>query len=56
MVVPGANGELTPRSPGGAVLCQLEVDDAVVLAAAEGADFFALNASPARPVDLGPTC
>ncbi len=54
VVVPGANGKLTPRSPGGAVLCQLEVDDAVVLAAADGADFFALNASPARPVDLEP--
>jgi ribokinase len=54
VVVPGANAEVTPQSPGGAVLCQLEVPDAVVHAAARGADFFALNASPARPIDLEP--
>jgi ribokinase len=36
------------------VLCQLEVPDAVVAAAAEHASFFALNAAPARPVDLEP--
>jgi ribokinase len=41
-------------SPGGAVLCQLEVPDEVVAAAAAGAAFFALNAAPARPVDLEP--
>ena len=41
-------------SPGGAVLCQLEVPDAVVAAAARGAAFFALNAAPARPVELEP--
>jgi ribokinase len=54
VVVPGANGEVKPTSPGGAVLCQLEVPDAVVAAAASGASFFALNAAPARPVELAP--
>ena len=54
VVVPGANAEVRPVSPGGAVLCQLEVPDAVVAAAAQGASFFALNAAPARPVDLEP--
>jgi ribokinase len=54
VVVPGANALVQPVSPGGAVLCQLEVPDAVVHAAARGADFFALNAAPARPTDLEP--
>jgi ribokinase len=54
VVVPGANAHVRPTSPGGAVLCQLEVPDAVVHAAAEGAAFFALNAAPARPIDLEP--
>jgi ribokinase len=54
VVVPGANALVQPRSPGGAVLTQLEVPDEVVLAAAEGADFFALNAAPARPIDVDP--
>ena len=54
VVVPGANAEVEAVSPGGAVLCQLEVPDAVVAAAARGADFFALNAAPARPVELEP--
>jgi len=36
------------------VLCQLEVPDEVVLAAASRASFFALNAAPARPLDLEP--
>jgi len=54
VVVPGANAAVRPRSPGGAVLCQLEVPDAVVAAAAEEASFFALNASPARPVQVIP--
>jgi ribokinase len=53
-VFPGANGEVTPRAVEGAVLCQLEVPDEVVLAAAERADFFALNAAPARALDLEP--
>jgi ribokinase len=53
-VFPGANAELTPRPVEGAVLCQLEVPDEVVLAAAEKASFFALNAAPARVLDLEP--
>ena len=54
VVVPGANGHVPPSSPGGAVLCQLEVPDEVVRAAANDATFFALNAAPARPLDLEP--
>jgi len=54
VVVPGANAEVTPTSPEGAVLCQLEVPDDVVLAAARNADFFALNAAPARAIDVEP--
>jgi len=54
VVVPGANALLTPREVDGAVLCQLEVPDEVVLAAAGRASFFALNAAPARPVDVEP--
>ena len=54
VVVPGANAAVRPTSPGGAVLCQLEVPDDVVEAAAEGAAFFALNAAPARPITLEP--
>lgn len=54
VTVPGANAELTPRAVQGAVLCQLELPDAVVLAAAASASFFALNAAPARPLDIEP--
>ena len=54
VVIPGANERVEPVSPGGAVLCQLEVPDEVVRAAARGAGFFALNAAPARPVDIEP--
>jgi ribokinase len=54
VVVPGANADVPPTRPGGAVLCQLEVPDDVVLAAARGAAFFALNAAPARPIDVEP--
>jgi ribokinase len=54
VVVPGANAVVPPARPGGAVLCQLEVPDEVVLAAAEGASFFALNAAPARAIDVEP--
>src|SRR5437868_7629168 len=54
VVIPGANAQVRPQSPGGAVLTQLEVPDDVVLAAAEGAEFFALNAAPARPIDVEP--
>jgi ribokinase len=53
-VFPGANAEITPRAVSGAVLCQLEVPDEVVYAAAADADFFALNAAPARVLDLEP--
>jgi len=53
-VIPGANGLVRPRSVEGAVLCQLEVADDVVLAAARSASFFALNAAPARAVDVVP--
>jgi ribokinase len=54
VVVPGANAHVSPSSPGGAVLCQLEVPEGVVRAAANGAAFSALNAAPARPVELEP--
>jgi ribokinase len=54
VVVSGANAHVPPTSPGGNVLCQLEVPDDVVRAAAAGAAFFALNAAPARAVDLEP--
>jgi ribokinase len=53
-VIPGANAGIEPRPVEGAVLCQLEVPDAVVEAAASRASFFALNAAPARPVALEP--
>ncbi len=54
VVIPGANADVRPQSPGGAVLCQLEVPDAVVPAAAEERRFFALNAAPARQVEIEP--
>ena len=54
VVVAGANALVTPTSPRGAVLCQLEVPDAVVHAAAREAAFFALNAAPARPIEVEP--
>ena len=54
VVIPGANAAVRPVSPAGAVLCQLEVPDDVVAAAAREAEFFALNAAPARPIDLVP--
>ena len=54
VVVAGANARVEPASPGGAVLAQLEVPDEVVHAAARNAEFFALNAAPARPIELEP--
>jgi ribokinase len=54
VVVPGANATVEPTTVEGAVLCQLEVPDAVVLAAARESSFFALNAAPARPIDVVP--
>jgi ribokinase len=53
-VIPGANAAVRTVSPAGAVLCQLEVADDVVLAAAGNAEFFALNAAPARSIELVP--
>jgi len=54
VVAAGANAGVKPRPAAGAVLCQLEVPDEVVAAAAATASFFALNAAPARPVAVVP--
>ncbi len=54
VVIPGANAAVRAVSPRGAVLCQLEVPNDVVLAAARDAEFFALNAAPARSIDVEP--
>jgi ribokinase len=54
VVVPGANANVEPQRVSGAVLCQLEVPDEVVLEAARDASFFALNASPARTIETIP--
>jgi ribokinase len=54
VVAPGANRSLEGRPVEGAVLCQLEIPDEPVLAAAGGASFFCLNAAPARPIDVKP--
>jgi len=58
VVAPGANLELVPTQVSGAVLAQLEIPLAVVEAAADGAEFFCLNAAPAKPVtaDLVQRC
>jgi ribokinase len=52
VVAPGANARLTPDEidvgEADAVICQLEIPDAAVLAAAAKAPFFCLNAAPAR--------
>ena len=51
VVIPGANEHVAPTSPGGAVLCQLEVPDEAVLSAwEECTGLFCLNAAPARPL------
>ena len=50
VVAPGANRLVEPRSVEGAVLCQLEIPIETIAAAAGAADFFCLNAAPARPV------
>src|SRR5260221_9273033 len=54
VVAPGANGRLAATDVDGgeadAVLCQLEVPEEAVVAAAAGARYFCLNAAPARPV------
>jgi ribokinase len=54
VVAPGANTSLAARQVGGAVLCQLEIPDDPIVAAARGASFFCLNAAPARPIDIEP--
>ena len=54
VVAPGANARLEPHPASGAVLCQLEIPDEAVRAAAYDASFFCLNAAPARPIDLEP--
>lgn len=54
VVAPGANTRLEGRPVEGAVLCQLEIPDEPILAAARDASFFCLNAAPARPVDVEP--
>lgn len=54
VVAPGANARLEPQPVTGAVLCQLEIPDEPVLAAAHDASFFCLNAAPARPIDVEP--
>ena len=54
VVAPGANRSLESRAVEGAVLCQLEISDEPVLAAAGEASFFCLNAAPARPIDIEP--
>jgi ribokinase len=54
VVAPGANSRLEPQPVSGAVLCQLEIPNEAVLAAAREASFFCLNAAPARPIDVEP--
>jgi ribokinase len=54
VVAPGANAEVAPVSPTGNVLCQLEIPTDAVAEAASSADFFCLNAAPAKHVDLEP--
>jgi ribokinase len=53
VVAPGANDLLASVKPSGAVLTQLEVPLEAVETAAAGADFFCLNAAPAKPVSSG---
>jgi ribokinase len=54
VVAPGANARLEEVRVDGAVLCQLEIPLDAVASAAAQADFFCLNAAPARalPVEL----
>ena len=58
VVAPGANAEVAPVGIPGNVLCQLEIPLSAVQTAADSADFFCLNAAPARPVsgDLVDVC
>jgi ribokinase len=50
VVAPGANSLLPPIAAARAVLSQLEIPLETVQAAAAGAEFFCLNAAPAKPV------
>jgi len=58
VVAPGANAHLSPADvevgDADAVLCQLEIPDEAVAAAARQARWLCLNAAPARPIDLEP--
>jgi ribokinase len=58
VVSPGANAYVSPQeidvADADAVICQLEIPDDAVYAAAQQARFFCLNAAPARPVDVEP--
>ena len=57
VVAPGANTDVSAFTlpPHDAVLCQLEIPDAAVVAAWEACDgLFCLNAAPARPVAVDP--
>jgi ribokinase len=53
VVVPGANATVDAVGSGN-VLCQLEIPVETVEANGRAADFFFLNAAPARPVDVEP--
>jgi ribokinase len=58
VVAPGANAYVSPGeidvADADAVICQLEIPDDAVYAAAQQARFFCLNAAPARPFDVEP--
>jgi ribokinase len=58
VVAPGANARLAPADvevgEADAVICQLEIPDDAVAAAAEQAEWLCLNAAPARPVAVEP--
>jgi ribokinase len=53
VVVPGANAMVEAVGTGN-VLCQLEIPLETVRANGEAAEWFCLNAAPARPVDVEP--
>jgi ribokinase len=53
VVAPGANSTVDAVG-GGNVLCQLEIPVETVEANAAAADWFCLNAAPAKPVDIEP--
>jgi ribokinase len=53
VVVPGANATVEAVASGN-VLCQLEIPVETVMANATSADWFCLNAAPAKPADVEP--